>query len=217
MLGGQETWKNLEWTVSANLCQLCAYRISWHQTPKYSHGKGHSLRWDWALCKGSMWQMCKSLFYHAFWDLFMRLFHTPETALSLRTLAVWRGLLTPLELLFSSRARSLHSCKSVKQQYTSADLCAQAGRWSQTRKTTAEHTLHWKVIPHLKCTMTKCTAFHKGHRHSTIPGHEEIIKLAWKAVRVPKAVSLPYCSALANTTVISKTSNPLSRAARKGG
>lgn len=39
MLGGQEIGKPSESTLSANLCQLRAYRISWHQTPIYSHGK----------------------------------------------------------------------------------------------------------------------------------------------------------------------------------
>lgn len=194
MLGSQEIGKPSESTLSANLCQVHAYRISWHQTPIYSHGKGHSLGGNWALCKGSMWQLCKSLFYQAFWDLFTRSLHTSGMALSLKTLAVWRGLLTPPELLFSLRVRSLHSCKSVQQHRTSADLCAQAGCWSQTRKTSAEHTwvlaLYQKLIPPLKCTMTKCIAFQKGRLHSVVPGHMEIIKPAWKAVRVPKTVYL---------------------------
>lgn len=45
---------------------------------------------------------------------------------TLKTLAVWRGLLSPPELLFSLRVRSVHSCKSVKQHHTPADLCAQS-------------------------------------------------------------------------------------------
>lgn len=186
--------KPSESTVSANLCELCAYRISWHQASKYSHGKGHSLGWNWTLCKGSTWQLCKPLFYQAFWDLLMRSFHTSEMALSLKTLAVWRGLLTAPELLFSLRVRSLHSCKSVKQHHTSTNLCAQPERCSWTRKTSAEHTrvlaLYQKLIPPLKCTMTKRTAFQKGHLQKTIPGHMEIIKLACKADGVSKALYL---------------------------
>lgn len=187
--------KPLESTVSANLCELCAYRISWHQTSKYSHGKGHSLGWNWALCKGSMWQLCKSLFYQAFWDLFTRSFHTSEMVLSLKTLAVWRELLTPPELLFSLKIRSPHSCKSVKQHHISADLSAQAERWSWTRKTSAGHTrvlaFYQKLIPPPKCTMTKRTACQKGRLQSGIPGHMEIIKPACEAARVSIQSGLP--------------------------
>lgn len=186
--------ENLQSRQSAQIC-VSSVPTGFHGTrlpyipmEKATHWEGIEL-----FAKGPC-DSCKSLFYQAFWDLFTRSLHTSGMALSLKTLAVWRGLLTPPELLFSLGVSSLHSRKSVQQHRTSADLCAQAGCWSQTRKTSAEHTwvlaLYQKLIPPLKCTMTKCIAFQKGRLHSVVPGHMEIIKPAWKAVRVPKTVYL---------------------------
>lgn len=132
---------------------------------------------------------------------------------SFENFAVWRGLLTPLEFLFSLKVSRPHSFKPATQHHTSADLHAQAKYRSQTRKTSAEHTLvlalYQKLIPSLKCTMTKHTAFQKGHLHSTILGHMEIIKPACKAVRISKAIYLPQCSAQPRLTQPSYQRNPV--------
>lgn len=153
------------------------------------------------------------LFYQAFWELFMKSFQTLEMAFSLKTLAVWRGLLTSPELLFPFTAASL--LYSMTHQQTSVPkqgVDHKQGRHPQSKPSCWPFTKN--VILSLKCAMTKCAAFLKGHLCYPIPGRMEIIKPACKVVRVLKAAYLPKCSALANESFVSRTFSPLSRAAK---
>lgn len=141
-------------------------------------------------------------------------------AFPLKTLAVRSGLLTPPELLFFLRVKSLHSCKSVKQHHTSAELCARAEHWWPIRKTSTEHTRVGGPLSKTNST----PEVHNDETHWLSKGtspqsfmrpygdNQTSLQGCWGTQSSLPAIV--QCSALANTVFVSKTLSPLSRAAK---
>lgn len=123
--------------------------------------------------------------WEAFWELSMKSFHTLETALSWKTLPVWRGLLTSPELLFPFTAASLlYSTTHQQTPVPRQGVDHKQGRHLQSKPRCWPFARN--VILSLKRAMTKRAASLKGRPHPPVPGRMEITKPACKAVRVLK-------------------------------
>lgn len=99
-----------------------------------------------------------------------------KNAVSSKTLALWRGLLS------CSLPRGPGTAASVLNSTTpQQSACPSRALMANQDSTNRAHPVlapDQELIPPWKCTMTKCPAFQKGLTHSAGLGHMDIIKAA---------------------------------------